>query len=154
MIRCTFIILFVFAGAAARADDPAAKEAKKLQGEWQVVEGERNGKKATRESAEIKDMRFVFKENELIVRLANGNGAERRSNFKLDPARTPKEIDITSLDGQEKGQTTAAIYKLEKDRLTICLPYFVKNPGDRPKEFKAGADDGVMLIVLERVKPK
>ena len=70
MIRCTFIILFVFAGAAARADDPAAKQAKKLQGEWQVVEGERNGKKATRESAEIKDMRFVFKENELGGRRA------------------------------------------------------------------------------------
>jgi uncharacterized protein (TIGR03067 family) len=154
MIRLTLITLFVFSGTMVRADDPAAKEAKKLQGEWQVVEGERNGKKATRESAEIKDMRFVFKDNELIVGIANGNGAERKSNFKLDPAKMPTEIDITSLDGQEKGQTTAGIYKLDKDRLTICMPYSPKNPGDRPKEFKAGADDNVLLIVLERVKPK
>ena len=54
------------------------------------------------------------------------DGKERKQTFKLDPAKSPKEIDITSLDGQEKGKTAACIYKLEKDRLTICIPYFVE----------------------------
>ena len=96
-----------------------------MQGEWQVVEAK--GKKVTKDDAEVKAMRFVIKDNELVVR-ADGGGAERKKTFKLDPAKTPKEIDITSLDGQEKDTTAACIYKLEKDRLTICMPYFTKDP--------------------------
>jgi uncharacterized protein (TIGR03067 family) len=117
-----------------------------------VVEAEFKGKKVAKGDAELGDMRFVFKDNEMTVH--GDNGRERKKTFKLEPAKTPKEIDITSLDGQEKDTTAACIYKLEKDRLTICMPYFVKDSSVRPKEFKAGADDGIMLMTLERVKPK
>lgn len=154
MTRFTLIALFVFAGGAARAADPVADEVKKLQGGWQVVEAEIKGKKLTRDDANTKNMRFVFKDNELTVGGADGSGAKRRKTFKLDPAKSPKEMDITSLDGQEKDQTAACIYKLEKDRLTICIPYFTNDPSKRPAEFKAGADDGLMLITLEKVKVK
>jgi uncharacterized protein (TIGR03067 family) len=70
----------------------------------------------------------------------------------LDAAKSPKDIDITSPDGHENGQTAACLCNLEKDRLTICIPYFTKDPTARPKEFKA--DDGAMLLVLERVSSK
>lgn len=36
----------------------------------------------------------------------------------------------------------------------ICMPYFVEDASVRPKEFKVGAKDGLMLITLERVKAK
>src|SRR5688500_11895016 len=98
MTRFTLIALFVLTGAAACAADPAAEEVKKLQGEWQVVEVEAKGKKLAKDDAEVKSMRFVIKDNELTVRAADG-GAERKKTFKLDPTKTPKEIDITSLDG-------------------------------------------------------
>ena len=138
MIRFTLIALVVFAGATARAADPAADEVKKLQGEWQVVEVEAKGKKAAKDDAEVKNMRFVIKDNELTFRAADGAGRERKKTFKLDPAKSPKEIDITSLDGQEKDQTAACIYKLEKDRLTICMPYFVKDPSRGPRSSRPG----------------
>jgi RNA polymerase sigma-70 factor (ECF subfamily) len=154
MTRFTLVALLAFAGTTARAADPAADEVKKLQGEWRVVEVEARGKKAGRDDPDAKGMRFVIKDNELTVRAADGGGAERRKTFKLDPARTPKEIDITSLDGQEKDTTAACIYKLEGDRLTICMPYFTEDLSKRPAEFKAGADDGLMLITLEKVKAK
>ncbi|QJX00720.1 TIGR03067 domain-containing protein [Frigoriglobus tundricola] len=154
MTRFTLIACFVLAGAAARAADPVADEVKKLQGEWQVVEVEAKGKKVAKDDAEAKSMRFLIKDTELVVRAADGGGAERKKTFKLDPAKTPKEIDVTSLDGQEKDTTAACIYKLEKDRLTICMPYFTKDPSRRPTEFKAGADDGLMLITMVRVKAK
>lgn len=153
MTRFALIAFFVFAGTAAHAADPAADEVKRLQGEWQVIEVEAKGKKVTKDDAEVKGMRFVIKDNELVAQ-ADGGGAERKKTFKLDPAKTPKEIDITSLDGREKDTTAACIYKLEKDRLTICIPYFTKDPSKRPTEFKAGADDGLMLFTLERVKGK
>src|SRR5207244_1966927 len=150
MTRFKLIALFVLAGGAARAADSVADEVKKLQGEWQVVEAEAKGKKVAKDDADAKNMRFVIKDNELTVGAADGSGAKRQKTFKLDPAKMPKEIDITSLDGQEKDTTAACIYKLEKDRLTICMPYFTKDPSVRPKEFKAGVDDGIMLITLER----
>ena len=154
MTRFTLIAFFVFAGAAARAADPVADEVKELQGEWQAVEVELKGKKLTRDDAEAKTMRFVIKDNGLTVGNTEKAGRERKKTFKLDPSKTPKEIDITSLDGQEKDTTAACIYKLEKDRLTICMPYFTKDPSKRPTEFKSGADDGLMLLTLERVKDK
>ena len=153
MTRYSLIALFVFAGAAARAADPVAEEVKKLQGDWQVVEVDAKGKKLGKDEDEVKNMRFVIKDDKLTVRPTNVEGVERKKTFKLDPSKTPKEIDFTSLDGQEKDMTAACIYKLEKDKLTVCMPYY-KDPSKRPKEFKAGADDGLMLITLERVKAK
>ena len=118
------------------------------------MEVEVKGKKAAKDDAEVKTMRFVIKDDGITLPSPTGDGKDRKKTFKVDPTKSPKEIDITSLDGQEKDQTAACIYKLDKDRLTICIPYFTKDPSIRPKEFKAGADDGIMLITLERVKAK
>jgi uncharacterized protein (TIGR03067 family) len=149
----TSIAFVVLVASSARAENPAADELKKLQGNWQVTEVEARGKKAGRDDPEIKSMRFVIKGDELSVGSADG-GATRQKTFKVDPTKSPREIDLTSLDGQEKDTTAACIYKLDGDRLTICMPYFTKDPSTRPKEFKAGADDGFMVITLERVNSK
>lgn len=154
MTRVTLIAVLAFAGAMAHAADPVADEVKKLQGEWQAVEIEAKGKKAGKDDADTKNMRFVIKDNELTAEAADGSGRKRQLTYKVDPGKTPKEIDITSLDGQEKDTTTAAIYKLEKDRLTICMPYFSNDRSKRPTEFKVGADDGHMVIALERIRAK
>src|SRR5882672_5757036 len=110
MTRFTLIAFFVFAGQAAQAADPVADEVKKLQGEWQPVEVEAEGKKAAKDDADTKNMRVVIKDNELVVRAADGAGAVRKKTFKLDPAKMPKQIDMTSLDGFEKDTTAACIY--------------------------------------------
>jgi uncharacterized protein (TIGR03067 family) len=153
MTRLALVALFAFVGAPVRAADPVADEVKKLQGEWQVVGIELKGKKLDKDDPEAKNMRVTIKDNELNA-LSVSNGRERKKTFKLDPAKTPKELDLTSLDGQEKDTTAACIYKLDKDRLTLCIPYFTKDPTVRPKEFKSGADDGLMLLTLDRVKAK
>jgi uncharacterized protein (TIGR03067 family) len=152
MIRVALIALVVSAATAAHGADPADDETKKLQGEWRAVEVK--GKKVDKDDAEVKNLRLVIEGNGITLADPTGGGRERKKTFKLDPAKSPKEIDITSLDGQEKDQTAACIYKLDKDWLTICMPYFTKDLSVRPKEFKAGADDGMLLINLERVKTK
>jgi RNA polymerase sigma-70 factor (ECF subfamily) len=96
--------------------------------------------------------RCAIKDSEMTFRDTDKPGRERKKTFKMDPSKAPKELDITSLDGQEKGMTAACIYRLDGHRLMICIPYFVKDPSVRPKEFKSGADDGLMLLTLERVK--
>jgi uncharacterized protein (TIGR03067 family) len=143
------LIASAVAGTVARADDT-----KDLQGEWQAVEAQINGKKVTKDDDDAKNMRLIIKDNDLTIPSPKGDGKDRKKTFKLDASKSPKQIDITSLDGAEKDQTAACIYKLEKDRLTLCIPYFAKDPTVRPTEFKAGADDGIMLMTLERVKQK
>ena len=129
---------FAFTWGASRADDTAANKAKKLQGEWRAVEVQAKGKKAAKDDAEVKHLRLVIKGDGITLPSPAGDGKDRKKTFKLDPARSPKEIDITSLDGEEKDQTAACIYSLEKDRLTICIPYFTKDPSARGQQLRPG----------------
>ena len=39
-----------------------------------------------------------------------------KSSFKLDPSKSPKEIDLIGLDGPQKGKTMQGIYRLEDGR--------------------------------------
>jgi uncharacterized protein (TIGR03067 family) len=125
-----------------------------LEGEWQAVQTQAEGVWWDKKTMAVASTKFVIKGDELVVPHPDGNGPGRRSTYKLDPAKLPKEIDLLSHDGFESGQTTAAIYKLENDRLTICMPYFGNDLTARPNEFKTTADDGRMLVILEHVKPK
>ena len=155
MIRRTAVALLtlMFSVASLRSDDPKPiEDSKRLQGVWQAVELHAKGKKMARDTEEVKNFRFVFQGDELLMPVPGAPGGGRRKTFKLDPSKDLKEMDLLSLDGHEQGQTSACIYKIENDRLTLCMPYFKGNPGTRPKDFKAGAEDGQLLIVLERVE--
>jgi len=148
MLRTAIPLLsFAFAASILSADEPASDELKKLQGEWQEVERDTQGKKTSKADPGFSGLRFVIAGDQLTVN-------NRRKTIKLDPAKEPKAIDMISHDGWEIGQTTAAIYKLEKDRLTICQPYWSGDTTARPTELKAAADDGRMLLILERVPRK
>ena len=130
---------------SASADDPTADEMKNWEGEWREISFEYEGKKWAKGDAGFKAAPMIVKANELTM-----NG--RRKTFKLNPAKSPKEIDLTSHDGVETGQIHLGIYKLEKNQLTICMPFFAT--GARPTEFKRDADNGMTLMVFERVNPK
>jgi uncharacterized protein (TIGR03067 family) len=142
------LIAILFLGplaAAVGAGDDAAKAAKELQGEWRGVEAEAQGNKATQEAA--RKVRMVIKGDEITV---NPEGEVRKSKFKLDPSQSPRAIDLIPQDGPDKGKTVKGIYSLEKGRLRICTPNYGGDIGQRPKEFKTQAGDGLALIVLER----
>ena len=68
----------------------------------------------------------------------------------LDTARGPKAIDFTPTVGSLKGQTYPGIYKIEGDRLTLCLS--VAPGSKRPNRFATAGTEWV-LDVYERPKP-
>ncbi|MBM4069345.1 MAG: TIGR03067 domain-containing protein [Planctomycetes bacterium] len=145
------VALLLMAAVVAVADEPktGAKDKEALQGLWQAVELEANGKKAPAEA--VKAFQVQFKGDQIVFNPASEN---RKHAFAIDPASKPKAMDLTAGDGPKKGQKLpCAIYKLEGDKLTICLDK-EGEAGKRPTEFKTAAGDGFALLTLERVKDK
>jgi uncharacterized protein (TIGR03067 family) len=133
------------------ADEPKAgvKDKEALEGLWQAVDLEANGQKAPAEA--VKAFQIRIKGDQLVFNPASEN---RKHTFAIDAAAKPKAMDLTPGDGPAKGQRLpCAIYKLDGDKLTICLDKEGK-AGKRPTEFKTAAGDGFALLTLERVKEK
>ena len=43
------------------------------------------------------------------------------TRIELDPSRDPRAIDVIPDGGKDRGERVLGIYKLEDDRLTICM---------------------------------
>ncbi len=142
-------ILALLFGVAmlAGADDPKPddKVGSDLLGTWE-------GKTAVRSDKEGEfDKTWEIKEGKIV-------STPRPSEFKYshDPKKSPKEIDLIPGAGPSAGKMLKGIYKVEKDKLTIC---YVR-PGvdgaekrDRPTEFDGKKRDDVVLLTFERKKP-
>jgi uncharacterized protein (TIGR03067 family) len=148
-VLCIFAA-FCFAAVIARADDQSANDAKTLQGTWQAVDLEANGGKSPVD--QVKELQIVFKGDEVFAVKPEGEG--RKVKFKLDASKTPNAIDLTAIDGSDKGKTAAGIYSLKNGRLRVCVNLFGKDTAQRPTEFKTQAGDGVAFVTLEREKRK
>ena len=100
MRLCLTSLLLI--GLAARADDPpaAAKDKEGLQGLWQAVELEANGKKAPAEA--VKAFQIRIKGDAITFNPAAEN---REHAFALHPDAKPKAMDLTPGDGPAKGKT-------------------------------------------------
>jgi uncharacterized protein (TIGR03067 family) len=131
-----------------RPDDPASAEAKRLEGHWRGVALESDGRRATATELEaMKGGGWVFKGSEVSFEDPNAPG---KSAYKLDPSKSPKEIDLIGTEGPQKGKTMEGIYKLEDGRLTICVRDLAAAEKGRPTAFTTEAGSGLGLIVLER----
>lgn len=140
--------LLVFWIPASLADD-AKDDSKLLDGRWKGVSLELDGRKAPEES--LKEGGWVIKGLEVEF-FGPGTGDGSKASIKLDSGKTPKHFDLVGLEGPQKGKKMEGIFKIEKDKLFICL----RNPDaaekGRPTEFKTEAGSGLGLVVLERAK--
>ena len=126
---------------AKGAGDAQEKALKELQGDWRVLRVEMIGQRA----------KGILPTDGIIV-----NGDEIKVGgsvykLKLDPGKTPAEIDMTAIRDPDKGKTIAGIYSVSEGRLTICVSRDFSAPVPRPKEFKTQPKDKLELAILERV---
>jgi uncharacterized protein (TIGR03067 family) len=70
-------------------------------------------------------------------------GKSRQGAFKADRTKNPGPIDLW-LDASENPRK--AIYRLERDRLTLCFTRY----GERPTRFESKPGTDIILIVLKR----
>lgn len=143
-------LLFFAAGMLIAADGPKQdkeKIAKEVQGTWEGVTAEQVGKKGKLGAA------WEVKEEKIIETNAKGTGEWK---YRVDPAKTPKEIDLTPNVGPAAGKTLKGIYKIEKDTLTICyVGGKVEDPEkkERPTEFDTKKRDDVVILTFQRKAP-
>jgi uncharacterized protein (TIGR03067 family) len=148
-IGAVFAALASPTGAVASdaADADADQELKQFEGAWKFVSLSSDGREASK--AFLEKASWSIQGGEITT----SEPASARIAVKLDPSRSPKEIDLTGADGPGKGRTLKGIYKLENERLTICLPEGEKKfapDTPRPTGFKGG--EGRSLLVLEKRK--
>ena len=124
-------------GGTARAlgdDKPQSELLKSFQGTWST-EGDGLDAKWTFDGEKVK---------------ATVNGTDYACKAKVDAEAKPfATIDLVIDDGPEdaKGKTSKGIYKLDGDKLTIC----VSAPGkDRPKEFTTVEDEAYLFAMKKQ----
>ena len=138
----------LFTAVVALAGDKSANDAKNLQGTWQAVYLEANGKKSPND--QVKELQIVFKGNQVFAVKPEGEG--QKCKFNLGASKKLNTIDLSPIDG--KGKPAAGIYSLKNGQLKVCINLFGKDTARRPTEFKTHEGDGVGFAILERAKRK
>lgn len=75
-----------------------------------------------------------------------------RLSFTVDPSKSPNQIDLTFLDGPDKGKMCRGIYSFERGNLWVCMT----EPGakvDRPAKMVMSSDSKTALLILREKKP-
>ena len=136
------VVCLASALAVARAADADKDE---LQGVWIATSMEINGEPAP--TAEVKATRFAFKGEKLLFRHSKDDGKEEQGTFKVDPKKSPKQLDITI-----KNKTLHGIYEVKNDQLKVCFETGDKRE-NRPTKFATNKEEELVLIVFKRQKP-
>jgi RNA polymerase sigma-70 factor (ECF subfamily) len=126
------------ANPAGKATPPATDQ-ERLQGTWVLESGLSNGKDAP--AGFIGSLQLTFRGKQLTARVGK---ITKEGTYTLDPSSNPRGIDLT-----ENGRRPLGIYRLEGDKLTLCLDEQGKA---RPTEFRAEAGTSHTLMVLRRQK--
>ena len=132
-------------GPIARTEDKPADAAKKLEGTYTVVEILVDGK-ASKKADEITSV-------EIKDGLMNIKGVKaQEAKFTLDPSKMPMEIVLKTKPDEP---TAFGIYRTkESDKgleLTIAFSYDGGDgDGKRPKDFKGGGTNEVVLKLLRK----
>ena len=143
---CLLTAIGLILAAIGRADDkqPAAKGA--LEGDWKLASVQLNAQPLPMEK--LQDARLAVRGPKYLLKL--GDVRLDMTHVLLDDKKLPQEMDLTVVEGPEKGKTFHAILRLEGDTLTVCRS--IESGKDRPTEFVSKPDSGLLLVVWKRTK--
>jgi RNA polymerase sigma factor (sigma-70 family) len=128
--------------AIARGLDDKKPDQDAIQGKWKLVSAKLMGKDLPEEEQKaLNESGFVFEKDKLT--------APHPGSFTLDPTKSPKEMDLTIDEPEQRKGKYLAVYELDGDTLKITFAHVGQ---DRPTKVAAGNDDPWAVLVFERVK--
>jgi uncharacterized protein (TIGR03067 family) len=147
--RFGLVLATVLAGTlGGTAQEGAKKDREDMQGAWTVSRFVLAGQDSPEDLS--KKITFVVDGDKLIVKLDSSVLSE--GTFVLDPGKNPKQIDVTSTAGPDKGQTKLGIYEIDGDMLKTCFYVDDSSTKKRPAEFASAKDSLTSLAVMKRMK--
>jgi RNA polymerase sigma factor (sigma-70 family) len=114
-----------------------------LEGDWQVVAVEQDGRVLPKDRFPVTSLRI---RGDTILH-EGGPHQLLTVHFRLHPEQQPKAMDMES-EGYH-GDMYHAIYALEGDTLTICRP----DGATRPTEFASSPGSNVLVYTAKRIRP-
>jgi uncharacterized protein (TIGR03067 family) len=145
MFTRTCLLLVLVTASLAHAQPDGAKlkkELTELQGVWRLIGFEVDGDEAFLQ--EHKQLRWVIKGDKIFY------GGDVLAKLTLDPTATPKCLDLDLVKAQRVHE---GIYKLDKDRLKICVGLVTAGAKERPLNFEHKGLDKFRTLLFERDKP-
>jgi uncharacterized protein (TIGR03067 family) len=141
--------MLVFAGlvAVSLADEKESASKQILEGDWQLLSVEINTQSLPQDKVQLGRLAVRGERYSLSL-----DQSRVEMTHKLLSGMQPSAMDLTVVEGQDKGRTFPAIYKLEGDTLTVCRSIHPGQP--RPTEFGTKPDSGLMLVVWKRMPAK
>ncbi len=138
------VLVVLWAGTGSADDDGRGRgELERHQGTWRTSTSIYDGKPAPDEL--VRPITRTVEKDHVVWKKDGKSFAGTR--IELDPSRDPRTIDVIPDGGKDRGTRVLGIYKLEGDRLTICMA----SPGKpRPAEFKAEPGSGCTLRTFTR----
>ena len=130
----------------APATDPPGGAGNDAKETWTFLYRETDGKPSPR--AELEGQRVIIDGDRFIA--IRGDRVTQAGIRKLDPTKTPKEIDLLITEGFGKGATWLGIYESEGEILRLCADPRGKT---RPTEFKTEPGSGYFLTIYRRIIP-
>ena len=140
VLGCALLAIGVAGCGQSARVGPAHAE---LQGTWDVTQIVNNGEPAPGD--EIRGMRFVFAGDQLTV--SGPDEGPDEFTVTLDPAQVPAAMDLFLVGRETK---ILAIYKLDRDTLTIAMPPQAAGRRARPTTFVSMRGSELGAITLKR----
>jgi len=134
----------LLAGSVVAQDDAAKKDLKLLQGTWVMAGLEVNGADVPANKLEgtvltIKDDRYIIKIKDKVI---------NEAIIELDPAKSPKELNMTPHEGSNKDKLHKAIYKIEGD--TFKMARGLNPDQERPNQFATWPGTNYFVVTWKK----
>ncbi|MGI8982811.1 MAG: TIGR03067 domain-containing protein [Pirellulaceae bacterium] len=128
------------------AEDESESDLKKMAGDWVPVLMQLNGKKQPDEVTKAINLTIRGNKYNTVVGKEKDEGT-----LKLDATKEPREMDISSNVGENKGKAIPCIYEIKTNELRVC---YGLNGTARPADFNGEDEKGVVMLITYKRAPK